>query len=85
MQTEWDESFFRTRLLDKSRVLKPRKTQCDSCPVNDMYQEIAAGLKRCPDELRIAYSKTWFCHTSPRKACRGNWDFQNLGGVEDDV
>lgn len=73
----WRSYFEKTLERDKDLpVLKPRSAKCSDCPSKCMYGEIVVALRQEPFEFRKRISEKWFCHTSPNRACRGNWDYQ---------
>lgn len=77
------EDFYRQRLSERVNFprLDPRESFCRDCPVEcGMYAEFAEGLSMCDADIVLEYSKTWWCHNSTDKACRGNWNYQKRNG-----
>jgi len=75
----WHSYFEKHAEFDRNRpVLPVRSRQCATCPINCMYREIADELRKESTDFRKMISEKWFCHTNPNKACRGNWEFQEL-------
>ena len=57
-------------LLDK--MCRDSAGQLDCAVACGMYRPISNDLKRCDFDLQVRAARTWFCHTHPGKACRGN-------------
>jgi hypothetical protein len=60
--------------FDGSPPLPMRARKCHDCAVESLYRGISNDLARCPLEVIDVAVPRWFCHTTPRFACRGNAD-----------
>ena len=74
LPNRWTRYF--ARMIERKKELPFRSEPCGDCPVDDLYFEFVEGLATQPAKTIEDYSKTWFCHTDPHLACRGNWDRQ---------
>lgn len=63
---------------NRSPDLLIRESCCGDCPADGMYLGYVEGLKKQPDNVRFAVSKTWFCHTNPQYCCYGNLKAQGF-------
>lgn len=72
------EYWLRHMELDNGRpVLEPMPKPCHDCAVlGGLYYDLAVSLQKQSDDIKKRCSETWFCHSDPRRACRGNWDMQ---------
>jgi hypothetical protein len=67
--------------LRNQPMLKPRLLRgkaCDDCAVVcNFYSLYSEALRLADQDEQIMLSKQWFCHQTPRLACKGNAN--NLG------
>jgi hypothetical protein len=68
-------------LLESSRNREPielmqfRAKPCDDCAVVcGFYLDYSEALRLAPRNEQLILSRQWFCHQTPRLACRGNAD-----------
>lgn len=52
---------------------------CHDCAVEcGFYRPYTESLAACDADLQLRAAQRWFCHSNPRRACRGNADALGL-------
>jgi hypothetical protein len=64
--------------LSKDTPLEPLNNRCKDCAITTgFYIKLAESLKKQPKYIQEKCSKTWFCHNSCKRACKGITEYLN--------